>query len=91
MKNLIFRWSEEKNKILKESRGISFEEIVTALQEGCMLEDIPNPSKNHKNQGCFVINFKGYTYIVPYIEDEDGAFLKTIYPSRKYKKLLLNK
>lgn len=91
MNNKIFRWSEEKNKILKESRSISFEEIVTALQEKRMLEDIPNPSKNHKDQGYFVIGLKDYTYSVPYVEDENGVFLKTIYPNRKYKKLLPNK
>ena len=89
MKNPIFTWDEEKNKILKESRNVSFEEVISAIQKGDLLEIIPNPSKNHEGQDCFVVAIRNYTYLVPYVEDKQGIFLKTIYPSRKYKKLLL--
>jgi hypothetical protein len=91
MKNPIFNWSEEKNKILKENRKISFEDVIVAIQEGDLLEIIPNPSKNHQEQDCFIVSIGNYTYIVPFIENEEGIFLKTIYPSRKYKKIFLNK
>lgn len=91
MNSPIFRWSEEKNKILKDNRNISFEEILVAIQSGDLLEIIPNASKNHPQQDCFIVSINNYAYIVPYVEDEKGIFLKTIYPSRKYKKLLLNK
>jgi uncharacterized DUF497 family protein len=91
MNNPIFNWNEQKNKILKESRGVSFEEIVVAIENGDLLEIIPSPSKNHQDQNCFVVSVKDYAYIVPYVEDENEIFLKTIYPSRKYKKLLLKK
>ncbi|MBP7709660.1 MAG: BrnT family toxin [Rickettsiales bacterium] len=91
MKNPIFSWSEEKNKILKESRNISFEKIITAIQEGDLLEIIANPSKNHEEQDCLVVGIKDYAYIVPYVENEEGIFLKTIYPSRKYTRFLLKK
>ena len=91
MKNPIFSWSEEKNRILKASRNISFEDVITAIQKGDLLEIIPNQSKNHEEQNCFVVGINDYAYIVPYVEDEKGIFLKTIYPSRKYKKLLLKK
>ena len=91
MKNPIFNWSEEKNKILKENRKISFEDVIVAIQEGGLLEIIPNPSKNHQEQDCFIVGIGNYTYIVPFIENEEGIFLKTIYPSRKYKKIFLNK
>lgn len=30
-----------------------------------------------------VIGVDNYAYLVPYVEDEDGIFLKTIIPSRK--------
>ncbi len=30
-----------------------------------------------------IVNVKGYAYLVPYVEEEDGYFLKTIIPSRK--------
>jgi hypothetical protein len=32
IKNCIYEYSEEKNKILQESRNISFEEIIFAIE-----------------------------------------------------------
>lgn len=87
MTNAVFSWNEEKNNILKEQRNISFEDILIALQNGNLLEIIPNPSKNHPEQKCFVVKINDYSYIVPYVENNDSIFLKTIYPSRKYNKL----
>jgi hypothetical protein len=91
MPNSIFSWNEEKNRVLKEYRNISFEEIIVAIEKGDLLEIIPNPSSNYKEQKCFVVVINNYTYIVPYVENETGIFLKTIYPSRKHKKLFLMK
>jgi hypothetical protein len=91
MKSSIFSWSEEKNGILKRGRNISFEEIIIAIQKGDLLEIIPNPSNNYKEQECFVVSINNYAYIVPYVENDDGIFLKTIYPSRKYTKVFFNK
>lgn len=91
MHNPIFNWSEEKNKTLKEKRGVSFEEVIIAIDKGDLLEIIPNPSKNFKNQSCFIVSINGYPYTVPYIENENEIFLKTIHADRRYKKLLPNK
>lgn len=91
MTDFALHWSEEKNSILKQTRNISFDEIATAIREGDVLEVIPNSSKNHQDQDCFVVSLKGYVYVVHYVEKEKKFFLKTIYPSRKYKKLLLKK
>lgn len=91
MSDPIFRWNEEKNRTLKEERNISFEEIIISIQKGGLLEIIPSPSKDHEGQDCFVVEIEDYAYLVPYVEDEKGIFLKTIYPSRKYTKLFLNK
>lgn len=88
MTNAVFSWNEEKNAILKSERNISFEDIVLALQNGNLIEIIPNPSQNHPDQKCLVVNINNYTYLVPYVENNTGIFLKTIYPSRKHKKLL---
>ena len=85
----IFSWNEEKNALLKAERNITFEDILMALQEGNLLEIIPNPSQNHPEQKCLVVNINNYAYLVPYVENNEGIFLKTIYPSRKYSKLLL--
>ena len=73
MKNPIFSWSEEKNKILKEARNICFEEIIDAIQKGDLLEIFPKSSKNHKEQDCLVVGINDYAYIVPYVEDENGV------------------
>jgi len=88
IKNCIYEYSEEKNKILQESRNISFEEIIFAIENNWILDVIENPSKNHKNQFCYVIEISDYIYLVPFVKTKNNNyFLKTIYPSRKYKKI----
>jgi len=84
---LNFDWSIEKNELLKQSRGISFEIILEKIIEGKILEDMPHPNKTkYPNQSIFVIRIKDYCYVVPYIEDKGTIFLKTIIPSRKMTK-----
>ncbi|PIR65486.1 MAG: hypothetical protein COU52_04035 [Candidatus Omnitrophica bacterium CG10_big_fil_rev_8_21_14_0_10_43_8] len=34
-----------------------------------------------------LFKFKGYIWIVPYVEERDYIFLKTLYASRKFTKL----
>ena len=83
-------WNDEKNKLLQNERGISFEDIVDAISNGELLESIKNPSSDkYSNQSVFIVNVKGYVYCVPYVEDESKVFLKTIFPSRKMKKRYL--
>ncbi len=91
MNNLIFSWSEAKNLLLKEKRNVSFEEVVIAIERGDLIEIVPNSSKNHKGQSCFVVRINNYAHLIPYVETEEKIFLKTIYPSRKFKNKLLNK
>lgn len=88
---LNYRWDEEKNNILKETRDISFFDIVTAIENKQVLEIIDNPSSNHIKQKCFVIELNNYIYLVPFVKNENELFLKTIFPSRKHKKHYLNK
>jgi len=79
-----FDWSEEKNLKLQAVRGISFEEIVLAITQGGVLDDIAHPDqKKYPNQKILVVEYDGYAYLVPYIEEKERYFLKTIYPSRK--------
>ena len=82
-----FEWSDEKNKLLKDTRGISFEDVVLSLSSGKLLDKIKSPT--HKNQECYVLEINDYVYIVPFAQDEDKVFLKTIYPSRKHTKYYL--
>ena len=79
-----YRWNEIKNEQLKRSRGISFEDIVLALEAGGLLEIVnhPNP-KRYPKQKVFVIALAEYVYLVPHMEESEYVFLKTIIPSRK--------
>jgi len=38
----------------------------------------------------FVVEIRDYVYIVPFVEDKEKYFLKTIYPSREATKKYLN-
>ena len=89
MNNKVIRYSLEKNEILKKNRNISFEEIILAIENGDLLDDIEHPNKEkYPNQNIFIIlvKIKDYVYLVPYVEDETSIFLKTIIPSRKMNK-----
>lgn len=86
----LFDWSAEKNQQLIEERGRSFEEAVFFIQHGGLLDDIVHPNaKTYPNQRVFVVAIGNYVYLVPYVEDEEKIFLKTIIPSRKFTKLHL--
>ena len=79
-----FRWSHEKNETLKRERSISFEEIVLAIESGGLLDELKNPNElKYPNQFIFVIALDGYAYLVPYIQETEYYFLKTVIPSRK--------
>lgn len=79
-----FRWNHDKNEALKIERSISFEEVVLAIEADGLLDELrhPNPEK-YPNQSVFVVALDGYVYLVPYIEEPDYYFLKTVIPSRK--------
>jgi hypothetical protein len=42
----------------------------------------PNPDR-YAGQRILVVRREDYVYLVPFVEDEDTVFLKTIIPSRK--------
>jgi hypothetical protein len=83
------RWNHEKSVWLQEHRGVLFEEVVFHIEHDEILEvrRHPNPER-YPRQKIFVIELRQYVYLVPFVEDEDGIFLKTIIPSRKAKKEL---
>ena len=86
-----FRWSAEKNETLRVGRGVSFESIVVAIESGGLLDILlhPNPVKYPK-QRVLVVAFDNYAYLVPFIEEDESFFLKTIIPSRKATRDSLN-
>ncbi|MFM9912431.1 MAG: toxin [Methylophilaceae bacterium] len=79
-----FRWNHEKNEALKLERSISFEEIVLAIEADGLLDELRHPNaEKHPNQSAFVVVLDAYVYLVPYAEEPDYFFLKTVIPSRK--------
>ncbi len=76
------RWDYIKSARLKRERGASFEEVLSS--------ELIAVKQHHKRnkQKIMLFNYKGYIWIVPFIEDKDSIFLKTLYPSRKYTKLI---
>ena len=88
-----FDWNREKNELLKSERVISFEDVVDAIMEGRILgkEDHSN-KKKYPDQKIYILEIEEYAYLVPFVEDEEKIFLKTIIPSRKAtKKYLIKK
>lgn len=79
-----FRWNAEKNELLKRERGLSFEQIVVAIEADGLLDIVehPNPAK-YPAQRILIVACDGYAFLVPFVEEEDYFFLKTAIPSRK--------
>ena len=87
-----FVYDEEKNKKLFAQRGITFEDLIEAIANDKILLDIAHPNKeSYPNQRLMIVELNNYTYVVPYLQNEDEIVLKTIYPDRRYKKLLERK
>lgn len=79
-----FRWNHDKNEVLKKGRGISFEEIVLAIEADGLLDELQHPNlEKYPNQSILVVALEGYVYLVPYVEEQNYYFLKTVIPSRK--------
>ncbi|MDZ7752010.1 MAG: BrnT family toxin [Gammaproteobacteria bacterium] len=77
-------WDAAKNQRLMSDRGVSFEDVVFALQSGGLLDDGPHPNREkYPDQRLFVVRIDDYAWLVPYVEDDSEFFLKTIIPSRK--------
>jgi uncharacterized DUF497 family protein len=79
-----FRWSPEKNEALKADRGVSFESVVVAIETGGLLDILAHPNQaKYPRQRILVVAADNYAFLVPFVEDEDCFFLKTVIPSRK--------
>mgnify|MGYP002358935823 CR=1 FL=1 len=86
-----FNWSADKNIILINERNISFEEIAIAIYENKIIDVYKHPNQDkYPNQKIYEIELNDYIYLVPFIENENEIFLKTIIPSRKATKLYFN-
>lgn len=83
-----YQWNEEKNSLLKAERGIGFEDIVTAIMEGSIVDIIRHPNtEKYPDQMIYIVEVLEYIYMVPYVRNDQEIFFKTIIPSRKMKKI----
>lgn len=79
-----FDWNDEKNELLKNERGVSFEQVELAIASGDLIDRVKHPNQaKYPNQKVFLIRIENYIYSVPYVEDNEKIFLKTIIPNSK--------
>ena len=79
-----YKWNHDKNERLKAERGLSFEQVILHIERGDLIDVIEHPNQSkYPNQQMLVVKIKDYAYLVPFVEDVEGKFLKTIIPSRK--------
>ena len=80
----VFRWENEKNEWLIKRRGVCFEQVVLLLEGQDVLDVLEHPNqKRYPGQRIAIVRIDDYAYLVPYLQDGDDIFLKTIIPSRK--------
>lgn len=87
-----FDFNKEKSQKLLKSRGVGFEDIINAIENGRLLADVKHFNKvKYPHQRMFIVKIKNYAIAVPYVIDEKRKvfFLKTVYPDRRLTKKYL--
>nr|VFJ47251.1 MAG: Ribonuclease toxin, BrnT, of type II toxin-antitoxin system [Candidatus Kentron sp. FW]VFJ49256.1 MAG: Ribonuclease toxin, BrnT, of type II toxin-antitoxin system [Candidatus Kentron sp. FW] len=85
-----YRWDNDKNVLWKQTRGITFEQVVMHIENGDVLDVMVHPNKTKcPNQQILIVDINDYIYAVPFIEEGQEYLLKTIVPSRKLTKQYL--
>ena len=73
-----------------QERGVSFEEVLSSIEQGGLLVTLEHPNeRKYPDQRIWVVRIRGYAHMVPFVETEEEIFLKTIMPSRKATKQFL--
>jgi hypothetical protein len=79
-----FRWSPAKNVWLERERHVSFEQIIVAIESGGLVDVLAHKNpRRYPRQRVLVVADGGYVFLVPFVEEDEYFFLKTIIPSRK--------
>ena len=89
-----FDWDAEKNVFLRETRGICFEDLILAINNGAQVIDEPHPNqKKFPHQRVIVVMLESYAVVAPYVIDEERQvrFFKTMFPSRRATKIYFPK
>nr|VFK38820.1 MAG: hypothetical protein BECKTC1821E_GA0114239_10036 [Candidatus Kentron sp. TC]VFK54421.1 MAG: hypothetical protein BECKTC1821F_GA0114240_10055 [Candidatus Kentron sp. TC] len=91
-RELPIEWDENKNEALMRERRICFQDVLEAIEGGRILEDSRHPNREqYHHQGMLVVEIGGYACAVPYVRQENGLFLETIYRSRFHQKRYLKR
>lgn len=88
-----YRWNKGKYEYLQKQRGVYFEEVVFAIENGGLV-DVRNYHNQTKypNQEVYPVLIRRYIYYVPFVRSQSYISMKTIYPnSRVTKKYLRGK
>ena len=81
------RWSEEKNQLLILQRGVGFEMVLEKIERKEILSRYQHPDQEkYPGQWIFVLELNAYIHYVPFVENDEEIFLKSIIPSRKLHK-----
>ncbi|HBE01767.1 MAG TPA: hypothetical protein DC049_04750 [Spirochaetia bacterium] len=73
-------WDDKKFKILKKEREIDLNEIAQLILDKKYIKIMNNPSR--ENQQIFILLYKNYIHIVPFIYDQDeNIIIKTAFPN----------
>ena len=87
-----YRWNEDKDRELILRHGIGFQQVVEAVNDGMLIADLEHPLRQrYPNQRLMIVAIAGYAVDVPYVEDGDIRFLKTLFPNRKHTARYLRK
>ncbi|MEE9447206.1 MAG: hypothetical protein V3V09_04555 [Arenicellales bacterium] len=82
---VIVEWDKEKNAILKKTRQVCFEDVENCILNDDILDILPRPNaETYPNQKLFIVRLNDYVHYVPFVEDAERIFLKSIIPARKY-------
>lgn len=87
---MVFDWDSQKEEWLNANRGLSFIHVLYHINRGDLLDVREHANKEkYPHQKVLVLKMNDYAYLVPFVEDGDTWFLKTIIPSRKETKRYL--
>ena len=85
----MFEWDEKKNRKVQKERGVSFYDVIDAVENGRVLFFGKDKRQDkYPGQYLLVVEINNYPWVVPCEFRRDKLRLITIYPSRKYKYLL---
>jgi acyl-CoA thioesterase len=88
--NKPFHWNVDKNNQLQRERQINFQTAILAIISDKLLDVIDHPNQEkYPNQRIFIVEINHYVYLVPFVENDQEFFLKTVIPSRKMTKQYL--